>query len=71
MLATGIVMLLVLPDIEANDPERALAAFFGMLVIIALLIDVDVMEAWRQWRNRGHDKPVEQPADIDDHAAGE
>ena len=61
MLSTGLVLLLVFPSDQMREPERALAALFGLLAIVALLVDVDLMAAWR--RRRHVEPPQEAPPD--------
>jgi hypothetical protein len=52
VLAMGIVLLLVAPSGDAREPERSLAAFIGLLAVIALLVDVDILRTWRGIRGK-------------------
>jgi hypothetical protein len=58
----GIVLLLVAPSGDAREPERSLAAFIGLLAVIALLVDVDILRTWRGIRGKGP-PPDEPPHD--------
>ena len=56
VLSVGVVLLLVYPDPTAErQPERALAAFLGLLAIIALLVGVDVMAIIKPHRHHSRD----------------
>ena len=56
VLSVGVVLLLVYPDpTTERQPERALAAFLGLLAIVALLVGVDVASLIRPHRHRKRD----------------